>query len=194
MNFDHWRHHARGILMQWLGRSEQAIAAYQDAYQAEPGHAECARAIAWLHAQAKRWRDSESWYERALESEPEHADTWFNLGYAREQGGRLVEAEQALARAKALNPNHDRAWYGLGMVRAHLGDHAAAAEALTEAARLQPMNGVAWYALGMAHHHCNRPDKVEEVIDHVLSHDPQTAKRLIQDAQRSDLAHLVADL
>jgi hypothetical protein len=51
------------------------------------------------------------------------------------------------------------------------------------------MNGLAWYALGMAWHHCNEPDKVAAAIEHTLSYDPQTAKRLIHDAERSDYAH-----
>ncbi len=60
--------------------------------------------------------------------------------------------------------------------------------ALTEAGRLQPMNGLAWYALGMAWQHCNQPDKVAAVIKHTLTHDPQTAQRLIRDTGRSDCA------
>jgi hypothetical protein len=56
------------------------------------------------------------------------------------------------------------------------------------------MNGAAWYALGMARHHNNEPEKVEAVIRHLVDHEPQTAKRLIKDAQRADLAQLVAHL
>jgi hypothetical protein len=59
----------------------------------------------------------------------------------------------------------------------------------SEASKLQPMNGLAWYALGMAWQHCNEPDKVTAVIEHTLTHDPQTAQRLIRDAGRSDYAH-----
>ena len=134
------------------------------------------------------------WFDKAIPLEPEHADTWFNLGYAREQNGNRQGGMEAFRRAAELNPKHDRAWYGLGMILAHQGDHAAAAEVLERAAQLQPMNGAAWYALGMARHHNNEPEKVEAVIRHLVDHEPQTAKRLIQDAQRADLSHLVAHL
>src|SRR4030065_331798 len=105
----------------------------------------------------------------------------------------LGQPERALAayrdsapfqRAPELNPNTAGAWYGLGMLHARHGRHADAAAALTEAGRLQPMNGLAWYALGMAWQHCNEPDQGAEVIEHTLTHDPQTAQRLIHDARR----------
>ena len=66
--------------------------------------------------------------------------------------------------------------------------------ALQEAAALQPINPHAWYALGMAYHHSRNPDKVKDVVDHLFRFDPQMTRRLIHDAERSDLAHLVKDL
>jgi glycosyltransferase involved in cell wall biosynthesis len=84
-----------------------------------------------------------------------------------------------------------KALEGYDVVLARRGDHAGAAAALNEAAQLQPMNGLAWYALGMAWYHCNAPEKVEQVIEHTLTHDPQTAHRLIRDTGRTDLAHLL---
>jgi cytochrome c-type biogenesis protein CcmH/NrfG len=101
---------------------------------------------------------------------------------------------EAFRRTSELNPKHDRAWYGLGMAYAHQGEHAVAADALQHAAELQPMNGVAWYALGMARYHNNQPELVENVIRHLALNEPQTAKRLIRDTERADLAHLVESL
>ena len=100
----------------------------------------------------------------------------------------------AFRNATRLNPKIDRAWYGLGLSLAALDQHEAAAAALHEAATLQPMNPHAWYQLGMAHHTLHQPDKVKEVALHLLRFDPRMTRRLIQDAQRSDLAHLVKDL
>jgi len=93
-----------------------------------------------------------------------------------------------------LNKAIDRAWYGMGLAHAHLGRHEEAAAALHEAAALQPMNPHAWYALGMAYHALNRPAKVKEVVMHLVRFDPRMTRRLIQEAGRSDLAHLVKDL
>ncbi len=194
MNFDHFRFTARAVLFEWLRQTDKALEAYVDCLRADPKDVRAARSVAWIHAQKHRWTAAADWFGKALEMEPEHADTWFNLGYAREHAGNRQGALEAFSRAAELNPRHDRAWYGLGMTHAHLGDHAAAAEALEQAAQLQPMNGAAWYALGMARYHCNEPDKVKAVIRHLADHEPQTAKRLIRDAERADLVHLVAHL
>lgn len=191
MNFDQLRYSLRGAFFLWINRPGPAIEAYRASFRANPANAETARTLAWLLAGRKQWREAEEWFHRAVELAPDHADTWFNLGYAREQAGHPDAALEAFQKAVALNPKQDRAWYGMGMLHAHRGDHAAAAEALRQAADLQPMNGAAWYALGMAHYHCNRPDQVEAVIEHCLRHDPPTARRLVHDAQRPDLAHLL---
>lgn len=191
MNFDHFRYVVRANLFTWLGRDAQALDAWIECFRAHPRDAEAARSAAWLLAKQKHWTAATQWFERALAIEPEHFDTWFNLGYVQEQAGNAEAAIEAFQKAVAGKPKHDRAWYGMGMVHAHRGDHAAAAAALRHAADLQPMNGAAWYALGMAQHHCNEPDAVKATIEHCLQHDPQTAKRLVQDAQRSDLKHLL---
>jgi Flp pilus assembly protein TadD len=189
MNFDRLRHGLRGMFFNMLGQRERALAAYQDSHRADPAHAGTLCTLGWLEAQQKHWTAAETWFARAAELEPEDAHTWFNLGYVRDHGGMDAAAIVALQRATELNPDNDRAWYGLGMLYARHGRHADAAAALTEAGRLQPMNGLAWYALGMAWQHCNEPDKVAAVIEHTLTHDPQTAQRLIRDAGRSDYQH-----
>lgn len=189
MNYDRVRHGLRGMFLNMLGRRERAIAAYHDSLRADPGHAPTLRILGWLESQQEHWTAAEAWLKLAVEIEPDDAGTWFNLAYVRDKGGMDDAAVPAFQRATALNPNNDRAWYGLGMLHARHGRHAEAAAALAEAARLQPMNGLAWYALGMAWHHCNEPAKVAEVIEHTLTHDPQTAQRLIRDSGRSDYAH-----
>lgn len=189
MNFDRVRHGLRGLFFNMLGRRERALAAYYDSHRADPGHVGTLRILGWLEAQQERWAAAESWFARAVEAEPNDAHTWFNLGYVRDRGGMDEAAIAAFLRATELNPGNDRAWYGMGMLHARHGRHADAAAALTEAGRLQPMNGLAWYALGMAWQHCNEPDKVAAVIEHTLTHVPQTAQQLIRDTGRSDYAH-----
>jgi tetratricopeptide (TPR) repeat protein len=186
MDYDRVRHGLRGLFFNMLGRTERALAAYRDSHRADPTHVTTLRTLAWLEAKQERWAAAEAWFERAIELAPDDAHTWFNLGYVRDRGGMDEAAVAAMQRATELNPNNDRAWYGLGMLHARHGRHAEAAAALTEAGRLQPMNGLAWYALGMAWQHCNEPDKVAAVIEHTLTHDPQTAQRLIRDTGRSD--------
>jgi tetratricopeptide (TPR) repeat protein len=191
MNFDRFRYTLRAVMFEYLRMPEKAIEAYQNSFRADPKDARCAASIAWIHAQKQRWAPAADWFRKALEIDGGNADAWFNLAYVLEQGGLSDEAGAAHRRAAELNPKHDRAWYGLGMILAKTGDHLAAAEAFQHSADLQPLNGVAWYALGMARFHANQPDEVEKVIRHLAAHEPQTAKRLVQDAQRPDLQGLL---
>lgn len=194
MNYDHFRYNLRALLFEWLRQPDKALEAYVECFRANPRDVRSARSVGWILAQKQRWPVAASWFEKALAVEPGHADTWFNLGYAREQAGDHTAALEAFRKATELNPKHDRAWYGVGMIHAHQGDHPAAAEALRQAADLQPMNGAAWHALGMAWHHCHEPNKLKAVIEHCAEVDPQTARRLIRETERADLAHLVAHL
>ncbi|MBI4754517.1 MAG: tetratricopeptide repeat protein [Betaproteobacteria bacterium] len=194
MNFEHWRHYARGWLLHFIGREEQAFAQYAAAFRHDPDDVQAARHLAFLAAKRKRFAVAEKWFIEALRIVPEDADTHFNLGYAREQMGKPRDAVASFREATRLKPALDRAWYGLGLAHAALGEHDDAVLALEEAARLQPMNGEAWYQLGMACHHAGHPARVEEVVRKVVDFDPKMARRLVKDCGRSDLSRLIPEL
>jgi len=129
-----------------------------------------------------------------LRADPANAVAHFNLGYTLDKRGDFAKAIAEFGEAIRLNPKIDRAWYGMGLSHAALGQHGEAAKALHEAATLQPMNPHAWYQLGMAYRTLNQPEKMDEVVKHLLRFDPRMTRRLIVDSGRSDLAHLVKDL
>jgi tetratricopeptide (TPR) repeat protein len=193
MNFDQWRHYGRGLFFELIRRPNLAIAAYRESLRHNPGFAQAARCLGYLHAARHDYAAATGYYEQALRLKPD-ADTWFNLGFLRDQAGHRDEAIAAFDEAVTLDSKLDRAWYGMGLAHATQGRHERAAECLQRAAELQPMNGHAWYALGMAYHHTRQPDKVKEVALHMLRFDPVLTKRLVHDAERSDLADLVRDV
>jgi len=194
MNFEYWRHYLRARLSERLGRLDAAAEEYRLASRLEPGDARLRNSLGFLMAQKQRWGEAVQYFSESLRLNPGDATVWFNLGFAHDKRGELEKAVEAFGEAVKLRATLDRAWYGMGMAYAHLGRHAEAVKALDEAATLQPMNGHAWYALGMAHHATHNPDKVKEVIEHLVRFDPRMTRQLIQDAQRTDLAHLVKDL
>ena len=191
MNFEFWRHNLRARLFLLLRRPEKAMREYEAALRVDPGAATVLNSLAWLRAGAGRYAEAEALFLEALRRRPEDAVGLFNLGFVRDQQGKRREAIEAFARAVALKPGIDRAWYGMGLAHAALGEHYAAAAALQKAAELQPMNGQAWYHLGMAYHTLHQADRVEEVIRHLHRFDPKLAQKLITDAGRTDLAHLI---
>lgn len=194
MNFDYWRHYARGWLLHFFGREDSAFAEFETAFRRDPGNVEAARHLAFIAAQKKRYEVAEKWFLATLQLAPEDADTHYNLGFVREQMGKPRAAIESFAAATRLKPSLDRAWYGLGLAHAALGEHALAITPLDEAARLQPMNGNAWYQLGMACHLAGESERVKAVVAKVVGFDPKIARQLVRDSGRDDLKGLIPEL
>ena len=191
---EHWQYYIRGRLLEAFGRTQPAIAAYQAALGAKPDFHRCSNRIAYILAGLERYMEAEPYFLSVLRADPGNAAAHFNLGYSYDKCGQFEKAVAEFREATRLNPKIDRAWYGMGLSHAALGQHEEAAKALHEAATLQPMNPHAWYQLGMAYYTLRNPEKVDEVVMHLLRFDPKMTRKLIHDAERRDLAHLVKDL
>jgi tetratricopeptide (TPR) repeat protein len=194
MNFEKWQHYWRASVFQFFNKEDQAIQEYRLALLSAPDFARAPERAAFIYATRGDFKSAAASFRDVLAIEPDNAVIHFNLGFACDKTGDVHEAITAFQNATRLNAQLDRAWYGLGICHAKLGNHAEAAQALHEAATLQPMNPHAWYALGMANHHLNKPDRVTDVIMHLHRFDPIMTRQLIHETNRSDLAHLVADL
>lgn len=194
MNFEHWRHYARAWLFHFFGRDERAFAEYEVAFRHDPANVQAARHLAFIAAQKKHFDVAEHWFGEALRLAPDDADTHFNLGFVCEQAGKPRAAIAAFAEATRLKPSLDRAWYGLGLAHAALGEHALAIAPLDEATRLQPMNAIAWLHLGMACHLAGEAERVRTIVERLVDFDPKTARQLVRDSGREDLAKLIPDL
>ncbi len=193
MNFEHFRHYARGWLLHFFGREEKAFNEYAAAYRLKPDNVHAARHLAFIAARRKQYDVADKWFVEVLRLSPGDADTHFNRGFILEQAGRSREAVAAFAEAARLKPSSDRAWYGMGLAHARLGEHAEAAAAFAMCAELQPMNGEGFYQWGMACHHANQPDEVKKIVRKLVDFDPKRALRLIKDAERADLKHLISE-
>jgi tetratricopeptide (TPR) repeat protein len=191
---EHWRYYLRGRLFEAFRRPAAAVNAYGAALRLKPDFYRCANRLAYTLASLQRFGEAETYFRVVLRFDPVNAVAHFNLAYTCQQLGWYEQAIQAFQESTRLNDKIDRAWYGLGLCYAHLGRHVEAAAALEKAAGLQPMNPHAWYALGMAQHAAHQPDRVKEVTLHLVRFDPRMARRLILEAERSDLNYLVRDL
>lgn len=194
MNYDHWRHYARGWVLHVLGRTDGAYEAYAEAFRIDPRDIQAARHLAAIAAERKRWTIAADWLQKVVALAPNDATAHFNLAFTLDHDGGSEIAIASFERAVALDEKLDRAWYGMGLAMARLGRHADAVAAFEKAVALQPMNGEAYYQLGMALHHSQRPDEVAKVVARLVDFEPKRAKRLVQDAMRPDLMHLIPEL
>lgn len=193
MGFEAWRHFWRARLYAALGRRDAAEEAYRAVLRHAPDHVPSLKALAYLLSARQAYAQAEPLWLAAIARAPDAA-SWYDLGSLRERQGRYEEAIEAFRAAVILDPDFDRAWYGMGLNYATSGRHAEAAQSFEQAARRVPRNPHVAYALGMAWHRAGAPDKVAGVARHLVSTHPPTARQLIEDSGRNDLAHLIADL
>jgi len=194
MNYEHWRHYARGWLLHFFGREERAFEAYSTAFRINPQDVQSARHLAAIAAKRQNFTVAEKWFEAALALTPDDGANWFNLGYVREHMGKPQEAIDAFSEAVRLVPTQDMAWYSMGLAHARLGQHDKAATTLERVVELQPMSGEGFYQLGMAYHHANRPDAVKDIVKRLVKFEPKRARKLVHDAERTDLVNLIPEL
>ena len=194
MNYDHWRHYARGWVFHFFGREDAAFEAYLTAFRTNPLDVQSARHLAAIAAKRKNYEVAIKWFEAALALTPDDGANWFNLGYVCEHAGKPKEAIAAFTEAVRLVPQQDMAWYGMGLAHARLGQHDEAVKALEKVVELQPMSGEGFYQLGMAYHHANRPDDVTKILKRLVTFEPKRAKNLARDTERADLMKLIPEL
>jgi Flp pilus assembly protein TadD len=133
-------------------------------------------------------------YRDALSADPGFARAAHALAYLLAALGHDSEAEAAFRRVVELAPRDSTAWFNLGFLYDKSHKTAEAIDAFREAVRLEPKFDRAWYGLGMALAASGDHAGAKGVVEHLHRFDRHMARRLIHDAGRSDLAHMVADL
>jgi tetratricopeptide (TPR) repeat protein len=101
MNYDHWRHYARGWLFHFFGREDTAFEAYLTAFRINPQDVQSARHLAAIAAKRKNWDVAIKWFEAALALTPDDGANWFNLGYVCEHAGKTEGGHRRLHRGGA---------------------------------------------------------------------------------------------
>ena len=124
MNFEHWRHYARGWVFHFIGKTESAYEAYTQAFRVDPQDVQSARHLAAIAAQRQNYPVAEHWFLEVVRIAPQDSDSHFNLGFVREQMKAPRQAIESFKEAVRLNPSLDRAWYAMGLAHAALGEHA----------------------------------------------------------------------
>jgi tetratricopeptide (TPR) repeat protein len=194
MNYEHWRHYARGWLFHFFGREDAAFEAYLTAFRINPQDVQSARHLAAIAAKRKNYDVAIKWFEAALALTPDDGANWFNLGYVCEHAGKSKEAIAAFTEAVRLVPR--RTWPGTAWAWPMRGWDSTreAVKALEKVVELQPMSGEGFYQLGMAYHHANRPDDVTNIVKRLVGFEPKRARKLVQDAERADLMKFIPEL
>ncbi len=129
---------ARGIVAEEAGRSEDALAAYDEAVRVSPGEPEAHEALSRLLCQLAssaasegRVSDALVQYERAVEVAPNLPQPRCRLGSAYLGSGRVDDAEREFDRTLELDADYAEAHLNMALVHEMRGDDALQLESLT---------------------------------------------------------------
>jgi tetratricopeptide (TPR) repeat protein len=141
----------RGRNLHLARRYAEAIAAYQAALRADPGHVNAGNGLAIAYAEQRNFAQAiPIWREltrgATMSSGPATAFLFSNLGYAYFLDGQYDDAAVALEKACLLNPLDDRAWQYLGETLQKLGQEERAQQMLRQASALREHDVRADYA------------------------------------------------
>nr|WP_255636094.1 tetratricopeptide repeat-containing glycosyltransferase family protein [Azospirillum sp. 412522] len=168
-------HANHGIVLQRLGRLEEAGAAERRALERDPNHVGAHFNLGLVLAALGRLTEAASHYAEAARLTPDLADAHLNLGAALQGLGRTEEALAAHARAAELLPGDPRPWTNRAVTLRQLGRTADAAEALSMAATLAggTSDPAALSTLAAALHAAGRMEEAAERYADALRLDPR---------------------
>jgi hypothetical protein len=117
----------RAVLLDRLGRSAEAQAAFLDILNDAPDHADTLNAFGAMLIRTGYRTAARSLFEQAVATHPEQPAGHVNLGNALRQAGELIASRHAFDEALRCAPDFPQAHQGLGDLLAELGQHETAA-------------------------------------------------------------------
>jgi tetratricopeptide (TPR) repeat protein len=133
-----------GEALHALGRSQEALAAFEQAATVHPDDGILLWNIALLYEKEGLPELAIENLRKTIELQPEWAEeALFQLASVCQETGRIEDAVQALERCVQLRPDSPDALYQLGLLEYKLGEAEKAQEHMMQALRLKP-DEVAW--------------------------------------------------
>jgi len=126
----------KGMAALSAGRSDEAIAAFQQAARREPDWARAHHNLGFAYDQAGRHEEAAGSYRLALLLDPSEPETHNNLGSVYVKLDRYQDAVTEFQQAIALKPEHAEAHLNLGIAYLLLGDAGRAGETAAKLARI----------------------------------------------------------
>ncbi|HVP15221.1 MAG TPA: tetratricopeptide repeat protein [Terriglobales bacterium] len=125
-----------GRVQLFLGRTEDAIAAYRKAVGTDPTSADTHRDLANACIQAKQYGEAERELKAALAIEPGSSDAHEALGHVYLTTDRVYEAELEFGKATRIAPTQASGFYSLGLACNKAGDSTRAIDEFRRAISL----------------------------------------------------------
>ena len=149
---DHRVFSNHGVILQNLGKSQDAEISYRKAIKIKPDYAEAHYNLGTHLKAIDKLKDAELSYVQAIKINPNYAEAHCNLGNILRDMGKLQEAELSYLKAIEIKPDFADAYFNLGNILEELGKSEEAIKIGETAVRLNPENETA--LISLAHRLC----------------------------------------
>jgi tetratricopeptide (TPR) repeat protein len=160
------------------GKSDEAIAAYNEVLAKNPQIAEAHYNIGFLLSQKKDWAGAEAAYKKALEVRPGYSEATTALARVYQDSGQAAKAAEMLAKAATDNPTDAKTHFNLGVFYLNSGRADEAAAAFTKAKEIDPANAEVYYYLGTLGVGQNKIPEAIANLEKYLSMNPTNAQNV----------------
>ena len=156
----------------------EAVEAYRQAAQLNPGSAEIQDMLGDAYMNAGRYKEAFIAYQEAVRLAPRDAETHYKLGAAYIEMGQYGDSFQPFQRALSLDPQFAEAHYGIGHAYVYLEEYEKALGFLRSAVRLAPDFAEAHYDLGLVYDALDDVTAARKEQSILEKLDPKLAKQL----------------
>jgi tetratricopeptide (TPR) repeat protein len=160
------------------GKSDEAIAAYQEVLAKNPQIAEAHYNIGYLKGQKKDWPGAEAAYLKALEVRPGYGEAISALARVYQDSGQTDKATALLTKAATDNPSDGKVQFNLGVFYLNSGKAEEAAAAFQKAAAADPANAEVYYYIGTLDVGQNKIPEAITSLEKYLSMNPTNAQNV----------------
>lgn len=143
-------HNNLGLRLRYQGKTDEAIAQFQEVLRIDPQKAEAHYNIGITSMQKGKPDDAIAQYRQALQLDPNYLDAYVNLGDALVQEGKLDDAMAQYVAALKIRPNDATTHYNLGTVLFRQGKVDEAIAQFQRAVEIKPEHWPAQDNLGAA--------------------------------------------
>jgi len=134
-----------------LGRWLEAVAAFQQVLDGNPGDLEVTYDLGLAFCHLGRWPEAVKAFQKVLVLRPDHAPACRHLGIACNQMGNWKEAVRCFQQEVLIKPENAGAYLNLGGMFAQVVNWQEAVQAFGKAVQTQPGNAMAYQALGVTY-------------------------------------------
>lgn len=162
-------HMLTGEALDGLGRTQEAVAEYQEAVKASPREPNVNFGLGYLYWKVRQDEDARTAFSREIELDPDHAHALAYLGDIEMRNGNAEKALDLLQRATRLKNDIRLAYTDLGIIYFEKKDYPNATVALRKAIALDPEHPEAHYRLGRLYTAMGNTTAAKQEFDKVRS-------------------------